>query len=436
QVVERKASWPAPVCQLCARFLGGVRLARKTGQIVGRGQGRWLVRVFLGRDRHTERRRYHNRTVHGPVRNAQEYLTKMLRERDLGRQVEGAQVPLDAYLDRFETAAKSRLRERSYRDYHRLLRRYVRPILGERMLSAISPLDVQAVYQRLVERGLSARTVRYTHSVLRSAMRQAIQWRLLAQDPTDGAQLPRLKRREMQVLSAEQSRVFLEAALKTHFGPVLAVALTTAARPSEYLALKWHDIDWERGTMSVARTLEKVRGGWRFAETKRARSRRVIKLQEWVLELLKGLLAKTKPKPAESSWPGAAELIFTTPSGRPIHADKLAKKFKSILDEAGLPAIRLYDLRHTGATLALAAGVPPKVVSEQLGHASAAFTLDIYSHVLPHMQEQAAMKVEEVLLGRVPPGRSRRARTREAPFKSRRNGHCKTVSGLPQRDAR
>jgi len=304
------------------------------------------------------------------------------------------------------------------------------------MLSAISPLDVQAVYQRLVERGLSARTVRYTHSVLRSAMRQAIQWRLLAQDPTDGAQLPRLKRREMQVLSAEQSRVFLEAALKTHFGPVLAVALTTAARPSEYLALKWHDIDWERGTMSVARTLEKVRGGWRFAETKRARSRRVIKLQEWVLELLKGLLAKTKPKPAESSWPGAAELIFTTPSGRPIHADKLAKKFKSILDEAGLPAIRLYDLRHTGATLALAAGVPPKVVSEQLGHASAAFTLDIYSHVLPHMQEQAAMKVEEVLLGRVPPGRSRRARTREAPFKSRRNGHCKTVSGLPQRDAR
>lgn len=357
------------------------------------------MRVFLGRDRHTERRRYHNRTVHGPVRNAQEYLTKMLRERDLGRQLEGAQIPLDAYLDRFETAAKSRLREKSYRDYHRLLRRYVRPILGERMLSAISPLDVQAVYQRLIDCGLSARTVRYTHSVLRSAMRQAIRWRLLSQDPTDGAQVPRLKRREMQVLSAEQSRVFLEAALKTHFGPVLAVALTTAARPSEYLALKWHDIDWERGTMSVARTLEKVRGGWRFAETKRARSRRVIKLQEWVLEFLRDLHVKTKTNPA-GSWPGAAELIFTTPSGRPIHVDKLATKFKSILEQAGLPLMRLYDLRHTGATLALAAGVPPKVVSEQLGHASAAFTLDIYSHVLPHMQEEAAAKVEAVLTGR------------------------------------
>jgi integrase len=387
-------------------------LARKTGQIVGRGRSRWLVRVFLGRDRETRKRRYHSRTVHGPVRHAQHYLNKVLRERDLGRGVEGIAITLNEYLDRFETAAKSRLRDKSYRDYRSLLRRYVRPIVGERMLSAISPLDVQAVYQRLVELGLSARTVRYTHSVLRAAMRQAIRWRLLSQDPTDGVQLPRLRRREMQVLTAEQSRAFLEAVLKTYYGPVFAVALTTAARPSEYLGLKWRDIDWERGSVSVARTLEKVGGGWRFAETKRARSRRVIKLQEWVLGLLRDLHAKTNAKPGCNVCSGTADLIFANPSGRPIHSDKLAKRFKSILKQVDLPIIRLYDLRHTGATLALAAGVPPKVVSEQLGHASAAFTLDIYSHVLPHMQEQAAMKVEEVLMGCVLPGGSRRYGTR------------------------
>ena len=101
-----------------------------------------------------------------------------------------------------------------------------------------------------------------------------------------------------------------------------------------------------------------------------------------------------------SAWGGGAGLIFKTPAGRPIDSDKLATKYKSILHKAGLPMIRLYDLRHTGATLALAAGVPPKVVSEQLGHASAAFTLDIYSHVLPHMQEEAAVKVEALLTGR------------------------------------
>jgi len=376
-------------------------LSRKTGQIVARGRHRWLVRVFLGRDRETRKRRYHSRMVRGPVRHAQHYLNKVLREYDLGHQVDGADITLNEYLDRWlETAAKLRLREKSYRSYENLLRGYVRPTLGTRNLAAICPLDIQAVYQQLAERGLSTRTIRYTHSVLRSAMRQAIQWRLLSQDPTDGAQLPRLRRHEMRVLTAEQSRLFLETAMRTVYGPVLAVALTTAARPSEYLALKWQDINWERGTVSIVRTLERVNGGWRFAETKRARSRRVIKLQQWVLELLEDLHAERKAKPDGSRWPGASGVIFTTPSGRPIDSDKLAKRFKSILEQTGLPLIRLYDLRHTGATLALAAGVPPKVVSEQMGHASAAFTLDIYSHVLPHMQEEAAAKVEAVLTKR------------------------------------
>ena len=386
-------------------------MARKTGQIVGRGRHRWLVRVFLGRDRETRRRRYLSRTVHGPIRHAQTYLNKVLRERDLGRQVEGGTVTLGEFLDRWlENAAKPKLRDKSYESYEGLLRRYVRSVLGEKILSAITPLDVQDAYQKMIDRGLSARTVRYTHSVLRSAMRQAIRWRLLLQDPTNGAQLPRLSRREMRVLTAEQSRIFLSAALNTHYGPVFAVALTTGMRPSEYLALKWQDIDWDRGTVSVVRTLERSAGGWRFAETKRARSRRIIKFQDWVLETLKNLQAITIRR-SGCSRPDNSELVFTSPAGRPIYSDKLAKRFKAILRQVGMPVIRLYDLRHTAATLALSAGVPPKVVAEQLGHASAAFTLDVYSHLLPHMQEQAAMKVEEILLGRAPlqpSGRTRR----------------------------
>ena len=187
--------------------------------------------------------------------------------------MEGATVTFDEFLDRWlNTAAKPKLRDKSYESYESLLRRYIRPVLGGRILSAVTPLDVHEAYQKMIDRGLSSRTVRYTHSVLRSAMRQAIRWRLLLQDPTDGAQLPRLGRREIRVLAAQQSRIFLSAALKTHYGPVFAVALTTGMRPSEYLALKWQDIDWDRGTVSVVRTLERSAGGWRFAETKRARS--------------------------------------------------------------------------------------------------------------------------------------------------------------------
>jgi integrase len=380
-------------------------LARKTGQIVGRGPRRWLVRVFLGRDRETRRRRYHNRTVHGTARRAQEYLTKALRERDLGRGLEGSEITLNEFFDRWlNNAAKPKLRQKSYRSYESLMRRYIRPTLGERLLAAITPLDVQSAYQRLIDRGLSPRTVRYTHAVLRAALHQAIRWRLLLQDPTEGAELPRLGRREMRVLNAEQSRIFLEAALKTHYGPVFAVALTTGMRPSEYLALQWSDIDWDRGTVSVVRTLEKVKGSWRFADTKRDRSRRVIKLQEWVLEMLKGMQARTSQR-CKCDSPDAADLVFTTANGRPINSDKLAKQFKALLRQLDLPTLRLYDLRHTAATLALSAGVPPKVVAEQLGHASAAFTLDVYSHLLPHMQQEAAAQVEGLLF---PPSPSKR----------------------------
>lgn len=209
------------MCRLCAKFRRNV--LRRLGQIVSRGRQRWLVRVFLGCDRETRRRRYHNRTVHGTARHAQEYLTKMLRERDLGRGLEGSEITLGEFLDRWlETAAKPRLRSKSFKSYESLMRRYIRPALGVRVLATITPLDVQSAYQRLIDRGLSSRTIRYTHSVLRAAMRQAIRWRLLLQDPTEGAQLPRLGRREMRVLSAEQARIFLAAALKTHYGPVFA----------------------------------------------------------------------------------------------------------------------------------------------------------------------------------------------------------------------
>ena len=131
-----------------------------------------------------------------------------------------------------------------------------------------------------------------------------------------------------------------------------------------------------------------------FCDTKRSRSRRPIKLQRWIVALLRDL--QTRPS-AHDLCPEAHDLVFRTSSGQPINSDYLAKHFRSILDSAGLPRIRLYDLRHSAATIVLAAGVSPKVVSEQVGHASTAFTLDAYAHVLPHMQDEAAARVEAML---------------------------------------
>jgi integrase len=373
-------------------------MSRKVGQIIARGERRWLVRVYLGRDRETCTRTYHNRTIYGSLRYAQAFLTRKLHERDLSRGVEGLQCTVDEFLDHWlKTAVKPKVRGKTYSDYAAMLRRYIRPTIGARMLSSLSPLEIQAAYQVMIDRRLSARNVRYAHAVLRAAIRQAIRWQLLLADPTQGVQLPSSQCREMSVLNTEQARSFLRAAVHSPQGCLFAVALTTGMRPSEYLALSWRDIDWDRGTASIVRSLHKHGGLWTFADTKRVRSRRIVKLQTWVLELLRKL--KSQADAASETCDSAfADLIFTTARREPINEDYLVKKhFKPLLREAGLPNVRLYDLRHTSATLALTVGIAPKVVSEQLGHASAAFTLDTYSHVLPHMQQEAAAKMEATL---------------------------------------
>jgi integrase len=375
-------------------------MARKVGQIIARGERRWLIRVYLGRDHETNKRNYHNRTIHGPMREAQAYLTRKLRERDLGRDLEGAKITLKEYLDRWlETAVRPRVRAKTFQDYQGMLRRYVRPILGERVLAGMRPLDLQSMYHQMNERGLSGRTVRCTHVVVKSAMQQAVRWRLLLENPADGLKVPQQPRNEMRALTVDQARTLLKAAQGTKYGPVFAVALTTGMRPSEYLGLKWQDIDWTRQTASIVRSIRRLDGKWCFSDTKRSRSRRPIKLQSWIVALLRDLQADAS---AHDLYPEARDLVFRTPSGQPINADHLAKHFRSILDLAGVPRMRLYDLRHSTATIALAAGVSPKIVSEQLGHASTAFTLDTYAHVLQHMQDEAAARVEAMLFRATP----------------------------------
>jgi len=177
-----------------------------------------------------------------------------------------------------------------------------------------------------------------------------------------------------------------------------ALALTTGMRPSEYLALKWSDIDWQRGAASVCRTIQHSKAGWIFDDTKRKRSRRVVKLQDFVLKALRDVL---KPQPAadDTGCQVGHDLIFRSRTGSPMRQRYVKREFRRLLEAAGIRSIRLYDLRHTAATLAVAAGVSVKVISDQLGHASISFTLERYSHVLPSIQAEAAARVERMLMG-------------------------------------
>jgi integrase len=373
-------------------------MARKAGQIIARGQSTWLVRVYLGRDSQTGTRKYHNQTIHGPFREAQRFLNLRLQQRDNGRVSRAAVLSLNQLLDQsLSTVVKARVRVRTFHDYEALLRLNIRPVLGSRLIGTITQIDMQSLYAQMFERGLSARTIEYTNVVLQSAFRQAVRWKMLAEDPCTGVELPRVKRKEMEALSVEECRRFLEVAEKSEWYPLLALALTTGMRPSEYLALKWSDIDWPRGSASVCRTIQVTGSEWTFDDTKRKRSRRIVKLQNFVLKALRASREKqARERGGNCSSPH--DLIFVSPAGLPLKQRAVKREFRKLLAIARIRSVRLYDLRHTAATLGIAAGVSVKVISDQLGHASISFTLERYSHVLPSIQDEAAAKVERLLV--------------------------------------
>ncbi len=371
------------------------------GQVIKRGERTWLVRVFLGRDE-KGKQLFHRKTIHGTKKDAETYRNKVARERDTGTFIEPAVLSVKEYLDKWlKTSARPRLRERTHEDYSQLLARYVHPVLGSKRLCDVRPLDIQNLYADMTGRGLSARTVRYTHAILSSALKQAIRWRMLTNNPCDAVGLPRAERREMKALTPQEADSFLRAAKANEHGVIFAFALATGMRPEEYLGLKWSDVDLETGTAVVRRALiRRSGGGWYFGEPKTSRSRRTIPLPTTLVQML---LAHRRKQMETRLKAGVAyqnnDLVFATGEGTPHNSRNLAQRhFLAILKSAELPInFRLYDLRHSCATLLLVAGENPKVVAERLGHASVVLTLDTYSHVLPSMQQAATEKLEKML---------------------------------------
>jgi integrase len=160
---------------------------------------------------------------------------------ELGAYIErdGAKIRLDQYLDQWLKTIKSQICSKTYESYESLLAKYIRPPLGKKPLVAIRPLDVQGVYQQMSDRGLSPRTVQGVHWVLNAAFRQALRWEMILEVSTRGLKLPRIRRREMRVLSMDEAKTFLKFALPTMYGTLFAVAITTGMRPSECIGLKW-----------------------------------------------------------------------------------------------------------------------------------------------------------------------------------------------------
>lgn len=369
------------------------RRGRGEGSIRHRAtDGRWEASVTLG----DQRKSFYGKTR----REVTEKLRAAQRDYEAGQFVGDSRQTVEQYLSSWLEMKRSDVKDATYRAYAMQLRVHVTPLIGKVRLSALTAQHVQRVVSACLESGLSGKTSNEVYGVLHQALHAAERMGLVARDVSEHVDRPRIKTHEMRPLSREETNQFLAAARDHWLEPLFRLALTTGMREGELLALKWRDVDLEAHRLSVVASLY-----WRhyepvYSTPKTRRSRRQIAIPA---QMVTALRMQRQTQRAQRlrvgpAWQGDHfEAVFTDELGFPLHRSRVVGQFLKVLNVAGLPRVRFHDLRHTCATLQLAKGVHPKIVSEMLGHSTVNMTLDRYSHVLPHMQEEAARAMGDVL---------------------------------------
>lgn len=288
------------------------------------------------------------------------------------------------------------------------VKRHIVPALGSMTLQNLTSPRLNALYADLLESGrrdgkgrLSPRTARYVHTIIRKALKDAVRWNPAATLP-DYAQAPRHvpHEREQATWTPAELRTFLDGVRDDRLYAAFMLAGTTGVRRGEVLGLRWRDVDLDAGRAAVTQTLLSLRYKLMFSTPKTAKGRRSVALDRVTISSLR-VHRKRQLEERLALGPGYHDddLVFVREDGQPFHPELFSELFVQHTRRLGLPGIRLHDLRHTHATLALAAGVHPKVVSERLGHATVSITLDTYSHGVPSLQEEAAEQLAPVVCG-------------------------------------
>ncbi len=331
---------------------------------------------------------------------AEKALRRAMADADRGLVFEAGTLTVGKYLeDKWLPDIKDTVRRKTFVQYESVVRCHLAPALGRLKLVSLTPAHVRALYRKKLGSGLAPRTVQYIHTTLHKALKQAVMDGLIPRNVTEAVKAPQVRREEMQPLSPEQVKTLFETARGDRLEALYVLAVHTGLRQGELLGLKWDDVDLDDGTLQVRRALTTAKGGPVLAAPKTKGSRRSVKPTQGAIEALRSHLERQlrEVDGAGSLWQENG-LIFASESGAPLDRRTVTShRFKPLLKRAGLPPIRFHDLRHTCATLLLTRNVNPKIISEMLGHATIAITLDIYSHVLPNMRDQAAAAMEDAL---------------------------------------
>lgn len=377
------------------------------GHVRRRG-GSWSVVYDEGRDE-SGRRIQRWRSGYATKREAEEALTKILGTLADGEYVRPNSDTFGEYLDQWLEAVEVQVRPSTFASYRMIVEKHVKPRLGSVKLQRLTALKLNTAYAEMLregvlhakkQHGLSPRTVRYTHTIVRKALADAVAWNLVPRNIADSANPPKQAKRSKKTWAADELRSFLGRARDDRLYAAYLLAATTGMRRGEILGLAWSALDLAGGRLSVSRSLVSVDYKVQLSEPKTSQGRRVVALDPATVSALRAhRKAQLEERVAMGEgWANELDLVFVREDGSPIHPQAFSEAFKRHAAAARLPALSLHGLRHTHATLALRAGVHPKVVSERLGHASVAFTLDTYTDALPDMQETAAALVAALVL--------------------------------------
>lgn len=377
-----------------------------TGHFRKRGS-RWYVWIDVGPGP-DGRRRQKSMGGFSTRREAEAAFADVRDQVRSGTYAPSSKLTLGEYLmDHWLPASKASLRPSSWVVNRTNIANHVEPALGAVQLQKLTPAKLHAFYAELLANGrrdgrggLSPRTVHGLHLMLRTALRDAVRFGHLGHNPARDAEPPRFGHPNLCVWSAAQLGAFVRQVEGDRLYAAWLLFVTTGMRRGEVVGLRWADLDLDARRLSVTQAVVVAGPELVVSEPKTTNSRRTIALDPATAA---ALAEHREAQDAErrAAGPGWCEsgLVFTWPDGRVIHPDRLNVWFARHRRLAGLPKLRVHDLRHSHATAALAAGVPAKVVSERLGHSNVAITLNVYSHVLPSLQDEAAVRVARLILG-------------------------------------
>lgn len=372
----------------------GRKRANGEGSFWQRKDGSWCGQYMVTLPNGTKKRKTISGESFTEVRDG---LARARSEWLRGEAVDDDGYTVGAYLDRWIKSERPNLSQKTYASYEGVVRLHVKPLLGHLRLKDLNADHLRWLYGEKLRAGLAPRTVQIIHTALAKALKEAVRRNLVITAATNDVKRPRVEKREMRTLDNAQVLALLRTARGDPYEALYTLAVSTGLRRGELLGLEWKDVDFDRGVLSVRRSVSA--NGKTVKPTKTGRGR-TLRLTPDALAAL--VLHRTRQQEHRAmmgaSWTEQG-LVFPSLVGTAINADNFVKRsFKPLLREAGLPEIRFHDLRHTFATLLLPRPeVPSKVVQEMLGHSSITMTLDTYSHVLPEMQGAAADAMQEML---------------------------------------